>query len=117
MRAWRLALVACVATGVLGVAGPAGAAGIVDHDDAPPDVDVRTGAVEPTATQRRLARGEDVVPLVGARRRERLHEALGALELRLSEDDLRAFEDAVPAGAAAGGRYPEAQLAFLDSER
>jgi aryl-alcohol dehydrogenase-like predicted oxidoreductase len=64
-----------------------------------------------------LARGEDVVPLVGARRRERLHEALGALELRLSEDDLRAFEDAVPAGAAAGGRYPEAQLAFLDSER
>ena len=64
-----------------------------------------------------LAQGEDIVPLVGARRRERLDEALGATELELSAGDLAAIERAVPAGAAAGARYPEAQVAHLDSER
>ena len=64
-----------------------------------------------------LSRGEDIVPLVGARRRDRLEEALGALELELSDEDLAAVEDAVPAGAAAGERYPEQQMATLDSER
>jgi aryl-alcohol dehydrogenase-like predicted oxidoreductase len=64
-----------------------------------------------------LARGEDIVPLVGARRRERLHEALGALDVRLSGDDIARIEDALPAGAAAGARYAEAQMAQLDSER
>jgi aryl-alcohol dehydrogenase-like predicted oxidoreductase len=63
------------------------------------------------------ARGEDVVPLVGARTRERLAESLGALDVKLSADDLAAVEAAVPAGAAAGARYPEAQLGSLDSER
>ncbi len=63
------------------------------------------------------ARGADVVPLVGARRRERLHEALGALDLVLAAEDLRRIEEAVPAGAAAGERYPQAQFASLDSER
>jgi aryl-alcohol dehydrogenase-like predicted oxidoreductase len=52
------------------------------------------------------SRGEDIVPLVGARRRDRLAEALGAGELALTADDLAAIEAAVPAGAAAGGRYP-----------
>ncbi|KND45271.1 MULTISPECIES: aldo/keto reductase [Streptomyces] len=64
-----------------------------------------------------LSRGEDVVPLVGARRRDRLAEALGALEVTLDAADLAAIEDAVPAGAAAGERYPAAQMAHLDSER
>jgi aryl-alcohol dehydrogenase-like predicted oxidoreductase len=64
-----------------------------------------------------LSRGEDIVPLVGARRRERLHEALGALELELDGDDLARIEQLVPAGAAAGQRYPEAQMGQLDSER
>jgi aryl-alcohol dehydrogenase-like predicted oxidoreductase len=64
-----------------------------------------------------LSRGEDIVPLIGARRRDRLDEALGALELELSDDDLAAIEDAVPADAAAGERYPEQQMAMLDSER
>ncbi|HZB82871.1 MAG TPA: aldo/keto reductase [Rubrobacteraceae bacterium] len=64
-----------------------------------------------------LSRGEDVVPLVGARRRDRLTEALGALDVTLYEADLAAIEEAVPAGAAAGERYPEAQMAHLDSER
>ncbi|MFE4868469.1 aldo/keto reductase [Streptomyces sp. NPDC056682] len=63
-----------------------------------------------------LSRGEDIVPLVGARRRDRLTEALGALDVDLSPDDLAAIEAAVPAGAAAGDRYPEAQMAHLDSE-
>ncbi len=64
-----------------------------------------------------LAQGDDVVPLVGARRRERLEEALGALELELTDDDLGAIERAVPAGAAAGERYDDQQMAVLDSER
>jgi aryl-alcohol dehydrogenase-like predicted oxidoreductase len=62
------------------------------------------------------SRGEDIVPLVGARTRERLAESLGALELRLSTEDLAAIEEAVPQGAAAGARYAEEQLAHLDSE-
>jgi aryl-alcohol dehydrogenase-like predicted oxidoreductase len=64
-----------------------------------------------------LSRGRDIVPLVGARRRERLAEALGALELELTEKDLAAIERAVPPRAAAGDRYPTAQMEHLDSER
>ncbi|MGW3987429.1 aldo/keto reductase [Streptomyces sp. NPDC004830] len=62
-----------------------------------------------------LSRGEDIVPLVGARRRDRLDEALGALDIALDEADLAAIEEAVPAGAAAGERYPAAQMAHLES--
>jgi aryl-alcohol dehydrogenase-like predicted oxidoreductase len=64
-----------------------------------------------------LSRGDDVVPLVGARTRERLAESLGALEVQLTEADLAAIEAAVPPGAAAGERYDDQQLAVLDSER
>jgi aryl-alcohol dehydrogenase-like predicted oxidoreductase len=64
-----------------------------------------------------LSRGEDIVPLIGARRRERLHEALGALELDLGADDLERIEQTIPADAAAGDRYPEPAMAQLDSER
>jgi aryl-alcohol dehydrogenase-like predicted oxidoreductase len=64
-----------------------------------------------------LSRGEDIVPLVGARRRDRLDEARAALEVELSDEDLAAIERAVPADAAAGERYPEQQMALLDSER
>jgi aryl-alcohol dehydrogenase-like predicted oxidoreductase len=63
------------------------------------------------------SRGEDIFPLIGARRRDQLTESLAALKLRLSASDLAAIEKAVPKGAAAGGRYAEAQLAHLDSER
>jgi aryl-alcohol dehydrogenase-like predicted oxidoreductase len=63
-----------------------------------------------------LHRGEDVIPLVGARTRERLEEALGALEVELGADQAAAIERAIPPGAAAGDRYPEAQMAMLDSE-
>jgi aryl-alcohol dehydrogenase-like predicted oxidoreductase len=64
-----------------------------------------------------LAQGEDIVPLVGARRRDRLAESLGALDVTLTPADLAEIEDAVPAGAAAGSRYDERQMAHLDSER
>ncbi|PJR12179.1 aldo/keto reductase [Sinorhizobium meliloti] len=63
------------------------------------------------------AQGHDIVPLVGARRRDRLAEALGAQAVRLDADDISAIESAVPKGAAAGARYPEAQLVHMDSER
>jgi len=58
-----------------------------------------------------------IVPLVGARRRDRLTEALGALKVSLSAQDLAALERAIPADAAAGERYPQAQLVHMDSER
>jgi len=64
-----------------------------------------------------LSRGGDIVPLIGASRRDRLAEALGALELSLSDDDLARVEQAVPPGAAAGERYNLPQMAMLDSER
>ncbi|MFG2045938.1 aldo/keto reductase [Micromonospora sp. NPDC048935] len=64
-----------------------------------------------------LSRGATIVPVIGARTRERLTEALGAATVTLTEADLAAIEAAVPAGAAAGSRYDEAQMAFLDSER
>ena len=63
------------------------------------------------------AQGDDIVPLVGARRRERLHEALGALDVTLDGEDRARIEDAVPAGAASGSRYAAPLMADLDSER
>jgi aryl-alcohol dehydrogenase-like predicted oxidoreductase len=64
-----------------------------------------------------LSRGEDIVPLVGARRRDRLAEALGALDLRLTAEDLAEIEGAIPPTAVAGDRYDAHQMALLDSER
>lgn len=62
------------------------------------------------------AQGDDIVPLVGARRRDRLAEALGATLIALNQLDLAAIERAVPKGAAAGERYASSQMAHLDSE-
>ena len=62
-----------------------------------------------------LSSGEDIVRLVGVRRRDQLAEALGATELQLTAEDLEAIERAVPAGAAAGDRYHAPQMATLDS--
>jgi aryl-alcohol dehydrogenase-like predicted oxidoreductase len=64
-----------------------------------------------------LSRGEDVVPLVGARRRDRFSESLGALDLPLGENDLGAIQAAVPPDAAAGTRYDAIQMSMLDSEK
>ncbi|HWG30698.1 MAG TPA: aldo/keto reductase [Steroidobacteraceae bacterium] len=64
-----------------------------------------------------LAQGNDIVPLIGARRRDQLKESLEALQVALSALDLQAIEEAVPRGSAAGERYATAQMAQLDSER
>jgi aryl-alcohol dehydrogenase-like predicted oxidoreductase len=64
-----------------------------------------------------LSRGEDIIPLIGTKRRDRLAEALGALDLTLSADEIAAIEAAVPAGQVAGSRYDPAAMASLDSER
>jgi pyridoxine 4-dehydrogenase len=63
------------------------------------------------------AQGNDIVPLVGARRGDRLTEALGALDVTLTDAHLAALGKAFPPGVAAGARYPEAQLAHMDSEK
>jgi aryl-alcohol dehydrogenase-like predicted oxidoreductase len=74
-----------------------------------------------TAAQLAIAwvasRGDDIIPLIGTKRRDRLAEALKALDLILSADELAAIEAAVPASAVAGDRYDAAQVATLDSER
>jgi aryl-alcohol dehydrogenase-like predicted oxidoreductase len=64
-----------------------------------------------------LAKGKDIVPLVGARKRDRLEESLGALEVELSPSDMEQIERAVPAGAAAGTRYNTFLMGQLDSEK
>jgi aryl-alcohol dehydrogenase-like predicted oxidoreductase len=74
-----------------------------------------------TAAQLAIAwvasRGDDIIPLIGTKRRDRLAEALQDLDLTLSTDDLAAIEAAVPAAAVAGDRYEASQVAALDSER
>lgn len=64
-----------------------------------------------------LTRGQDIVPLVGVRRRESLSESFKALDLRLSADDVTRIEQAIPKGTAAGERYPVPLMALLDSEQ
>jgi len=64
-----------------------------------------------------LSRGDDIVPLIGTKRRERLAGTLGALDLSLSPEDLAEIEAAVPASVVAGERYDPPQMAALDSER
>jgi aryl-alcohol dehydrogenase-like predicted oxidoreductase len=59
------------------------------------------------------AQGREIVPLVGARTRERLGEALPAIEVKLGADDLAEIEAAVPRGAARGDRYPAAFMSGL----
>lgn len=64
-----------------------------------------------------MSRGSDIVPLVGARRRDRLAESLGASNVQLSADDLARIETALPADAIAGERYAPVMMAHLDSEQ
>lgn len=64
-----------------------------------------------------MAQGEDVVPVVGARTSERLGESLGAAAITLDDAALARIEAAVPAEAVQGARYPDSQMASLDSER
>ena len=63
------------------------------------------------------AQGSDIVPLIGARKRHQLAESLRSQDFTLAAEDLAMIEAAVPQEAVAGGRYPDAQIAHLDSER
>ncbi|MGA2109130.1 MAG: aldo/keto reductase [Syntrophorhabdales bacterium] len=63
------------------------------------------------------AQGQDIVPLVGARTRDRLSESLGACDLALTTADLARIEAAVPSGGGAGQRYAPQMMTDLDSER
>jgi aryl-alcohol dehydrogenase-like predicted oxidoreductase len=64
-----------------------------------------------------LAKRPSIVPVIGARTRPQLTEALGALEVRLTPEDLTRLEQAVPATAVAGTRYDAHQMHMLDSEK
>ncbi|MFZ0390281.1 MAG: aldo/keto reductase [Calditrichia bacterium] len=55
-----------------------------------------------------LVQGEEVIPIPGTRRRERLEENIKAAEIELSKQDLERLDTIAPLGAAAGPRYPEA---------
>ena len=79
--------------------------------------DARDATVAQIAIAWVLARGEDIVALIGARTPERLAEALGAERLELSTDEQTELERAIPPDAALGDRYPAQQMAALDSER
>ena len=79
--------------------------------------EARGASVAATAVAWVLAQGRDIVPLVGARRREQWAESSAADAIRLSEADLAAIQEAVPKGAAKGERYPAQAMAHLDSEK
>jgi aryl-alcohol dehydrogenase-like predicted oxidoreductase len=57
-----------------------------------------------------LAQGEDIVPIPGTKRRKYLEENVGALDVRLTAEDLRRIDEIAPKGIAAGDRYPEAAM-------
>jgi aryl-alcohol dehydrogenase-like predicted oxidoreductase len=64
-----------------------------------------------------LSRGNDIVPLIGARTRDRLRESLGALDVVLAPEDMERIERALPPESVAGTRYDSRQMQVLDSER
>ncbi|MDW5614828.1 aldo/keto reductase [Mycolicibacterium sp. jd] len=72
--------------------------------------------VAQAATAWVAARGTDVVPLVGARTRQRLAESLGAADAELTEGQVARIEAAMPASGILGDRYPATHMAALDSE-
>ena len=63
------------------------------------------------------AQGHDILPVVGTKRRDRLREALDAVAVELTAEDLAEIDDVLPPGSAAGERYAPAQMRNLDSER
>jgi aryl-alcohol dehydrogenase-like predicted oxidoreductase len=62
------------------------------------------------------AQGDDIIPLIGARRCDQLTEALGAIDVTLTPNDLMRIRENVPCEAVAGTRYAPAVLAHMDSE-
>src|SRR5262249_18331671 len=64
-----------------------------------------------------MSKGQEIVPVIGARTRTQLSESLGALDVQLSPTEIARIEEAVPASEVAGTRYGEDQMRILDSER
>src|SRR5216110_1180312 len=60
-----------------------------------------------------LAQGQDIIPIPGTKRRKYLEENAGALNIKLSQRDLKRIDEVAPHGAAAGSRYPEAMMALV----
>jgi aryl-alcohol dehydrogenase-like predicted oxidoreductase len=63
-----------------------------------------------------LAKGRNIVPLMGARTRAQLEESLGALNVQLTPAEIAQLEETIPASAVSGTRYAEPQMSQLDSE-
>ncbi len=61
-----------------------------------------------------LAQGQDIIPIPGTKRRKYLEENVGALNVKLSPEDLRRIDEVAPHGAAAGERYPQAAMAAVN---
>jgi aryl-alcohol dehydrogenase-like predicted oxidoreductase len=61
-----------------------------------------------------LAQGQDIVPIPGTKRRKYLEENVGALEVKLTPEDLRRIDEVAPKGVAAGTRYPEAMMSAVN---
>jgi aryl-alcohol dehydrogenase-like predicted oxidoreductase len=61
-----------------------------------------------------LAKGEDIVPIPGTKHVRYLDENIGALDVKLTDEDLRRLDDILPPGAAAGPRYPERSMAAVN---
>ncbi|MGC2194983.1 MAG: aldo/keto reductase [Terriglobales bacterium] len=61
-----------------------------------------------------LAQGKDIVPIPGTKRRKYLEDNVGAVDVRLTQEDLRRIEEAFPSGAAAGERYPEHMMQLVN---
>ena len=61
-----------------------------------------------------LAQGEDIIPIPGTKRRKYLEENVGALQVKLTTDDLRRIEEVAPKGVAAGMRYPETMMTLIN---
>jgi aryl-alcohol dehydrogenase-like predicted oxidoreductase len=79
--------------------------------------DAKGATVSQVAIAWVLAQGQDIVPIIGARRRPQIADAVGALDVTLTAADLAEIERAVPADAARGERYPAEMMRTLDSER
>jgi aryl-alcohol dehydrogenase-like predicted oxidoreductase len=61
-----------------------------------------------------LAQGEDIVPIPGTKKRSRLEENVGALDVRITAEDLARIDSILPSGAAAGARYAAPQMQALN---
>ncbi|GAA3890807.1 aldo/keto reductase [Sphingomonas limnosediminicola] len=61
-----------------------------------------------------LAKGDDIVPIPGTKHRKYLDDNIGALEVKLSDEDLRRLDEILPPGAAAGERYAAQSMATID---